>query len=157
MCADERRLRPLDRAHLYGTIMIFSLYYVRLSLFHCQDDFAHILSTVKNVVRCFCFRDGQHLVDRRLHLTGLHFGPHITYQTGQDFRLHLRRSGSKGAADDAHIAHIDILQIDLGMNTSKRCNHDPAGAILQITQRHFQTCNGILPVSLCNYYLPLLL
>jgi hypothetical protein len=43
------------------------------------------------------------------------------------------------------------------MNTGQRCDHDPAGTILQITQRHFPTCNSILPFSLCNYFLLILL
>ena len=156
MRADERRLRPLDRAHLYGTIRNFSLYYVRLSLFHCQVDFTHIFSTAKDIVRCFCFRDGQHLIDGGLHPRSPLWS-HITHQTGQDFHLYLRRSGSKDATDDAHIAHIDILQVDLSFDTCQRRDHDPAGTILQITQRHFPTCNSILPFSLCNYFLLLLL
>ena len=63
-----------------------------------QDDLAHVLTLVQNVVSSLCLTDGQDLIDGGLHLAGRNLGPHIAHQAGQDPCLGLRGAGTQGAS-----------------------------------------------------------
>ena len=99
-----------------------------------QDNLADVPTLIEDVVRFFCLLNGQDGVDGGSYAPILDHRIHIAHNGGKDLGLHRGSARAQGTADDADIADIDVLKVDLGQLPRKRGDHDPTRTVGKIVE-----------------------